>query len=63
MTHALANWLWRLASAAGHPTRYRRRTDETPMKIELERLPDRLWRELGFRPVRRCDDDFWGQIK
>ena len=63
MTHALTNWLWRFISTAGYPTQDPSPTDETPMKIEIERLPDYLWRELGFRPVRRRDDDPWGQIQ
>jgi hypothetical protein len=27
------------------------------MKIEVERLPDRLWGDLGFPRLRRRDED------
>jgi hypothetical protein len=28
-------------------------TDRKPMEIEVERLPDRQWRDLGFASTRR----------
>ncbi|HEY1382858.1 MAG TPA: hypothetical protein VGF43_04545 [Dongiaceae bacterium] len=59
MTHALVHWLWRLFSTATHPAPDVRQTERPPMKIAVERLPDYLWRELGFtqrRPSSEVDD-------
>ena len=31
--------------------------DRKPMEIEVERLPDYLWRDLGFQQPRRPDGE------
>jgi hypothetical protein len=62
MTHALPNWLWRLVSTATHQPQDPPETRQ-PMKIEIERLPDYLWRDLGFRQVRRPEDDPWWRLQ
>lgn len=61
MTHALAHWFWRLAWI--HPAPDRPSAKQPPMKIAVERLPDYLWRDLGFRQVRRPEDDPWQRIQ
>lgn len=54
MTYAFTFWLGRLlsntAGAAPSPDLASRK----PMEIAVERLPDYLWRDLGFpQPMRR----------
>jgi hypothetical protein len=61
MTHTLAHWLWRIVSTRPAPDLPR--AEQPPMKIAVERLPDYLWRELGFRQVRRPEDDPWRRIQ
>jgi hypothetical protein len=59
MTHALARWLWRIVSPAVHLTQDPPRAGHPPMKIVVERLPDYMWRNLGFsqrRPPNEVDD-------
>ena len=34
------------------------RSAEEPLQIEVERLPDYLWRDLGFQQPRRPDEVF-----
>ena len=63
MTHSLANWLWRIVSTATYPAHNLSQTEQQAMKIEVERLPDYLWRGLGFPPIRRLEDDPWRQVQ
>jgi hypothetical protein len=63
MTHALTNWLWRILSTATRPVQNPPDPAQRPMKVEVERLPDYLWRELGFRQIRRPDDDPWWRLQ
>ena len=59
MTHAIAHWLWRIVSPAAHLTHDPPRGGRPPMKIAVERLPDYMWRDLGFtqrRPSSEVDD-------
>jgi hypothetical protein len=47
-------WLGRLvSSSAGASVPLHPSIERKPMAIEVERLPDYLWRDLGFPPVRR----------
>ena len=52
MAHTLTLWLDRFLSGAASsaPTRL---ADHKPMEIEVERLPDYCWRDLGFQQPRR----------
>jgi hypothetical protein len=52
MTYALTLWLDRLffTSLDIDPS-----TGRKPLEIEVERLPDYRWRDLGFQPRRRSD--------
>ena len=54
MTHAFTMWLGRLLFAT-RPLVQPLPAEQPPMKIEVERLPDYCWRELGFPPSRRPD--------
>ena len=59
MTYALTHWLWRLVSTAAYPIQDPPQAERPPMTIAVERLPDYLWRELGFtqrRPSNEVDD-------
>jgi hypothetical protein len=56
MTFALASWLGRFLSIAARPSPGHR-PDDRPMKIEVERRPDYLWRDLGFPQPRRRGED------
>jgi hypothetical protein len=53
MTFAFTLWLDRLVSSTGGGVPFPLRTDRKPTEIEVERLPDYLWRDLGFRQPRR----------
>jgi hypothetical protein len=47
-------WLGRLlSSCAGASVPLHPSVDRKPMEIQVERLPDYFWRDLGFPPVRR----------
>jgi hypothetical protein len=37
------------------------RSAKEPVQIEVERLPDYLWRDLGFQQLRRPDEVFSGR--
>jgi hypothetical protein len=52
MTHAFILWFGRFLSSA-HPASRSEPREPEPMKIEVEALPDYLWRELGFQQPRR----------
>ena len=56
MAHTLTLWLDRFLSGAASsaPTRL---ADHKPMEIEIERLPDYFWRDLGFQQPRRSDGE------
>ena len=52
MTHVFAVWLGRFLAFPSQSIVHAPSTDP-PMKIEVERLPDYRWRELGFFPLQR----------
>ena len=54
MALALSLWLNRLLSSSSHAFPRPPSTDRKPMEIEVERLPDYLWRDLGFQQPRRA---------
>jgi hypothetical protein len=54
MAHTLALWLDRFLSGAASSAPARL-ADQKPMEIEVERLPDYFWRDLGFQQPRRAD--------
>jgi hypothetical protein len=56
MTLLSVRWVWRLMAKAA-PWDLPQQQEPPPMKIEVERLPDRLWGDLGFPRVRRRDED------
>jgi len=56
MTHALSHWLGRFFSGTRQVVHNSEPSDRKPMQIEVEALPDYLWRELGFQQVRRPDE-------
>jgi len=57
MAFAIALWLERLLSSATDAVPLPPSTDRKPMTIEVERLPDYLWRDLGFPQPRRPDGE------
>jgi len=59
MTHTLTNWLWRVVSGAAHSSRVRPSAERPTMTIEVKRLPDYLWRDVGFQGARRPQEDAW----
>ncbi|HET6159517.1 MAG TPA: hypothetical protein VFE34_14320 [Dongiaceae bacterium] len=59
MTFALTNWFSRLLSVSTRFAPDAPDEDQPPMKIEVEHLPDYLWRELGFQPTSRPGEDLW----
>lgn len=55
MTHAFAlrlDQLFRMSRVTGLPAR----RPEKPLQIEVERLPDYRWRDLGFQQPKRPDE-------
>ncbi|HKP26382.1 MAG TPA: hypothetical protein VJV39_21115 [Dongiaceae bacterium] len=48
MTLTLTLWLGRLRSSSPGKGPLSPSTDRKPLEIEVERLPDYLWRNLGF---------------
>ena len=46
-------WLGRLLSSSAGKGPPPPSIERKPMAIEVERLPDYLWRDLGFPPIRR----------
>lgn len=56
MAHAFTLWLGRLLFAA-RPMAQVQPDEERPLEIEVERLPDYRWRELGFPPPRQPDGE------
>ena len=63
MTRTFAQWLGWFFSSTVRPAPRPRVEGDRPMKIEVERLPDYLWRELGFPATRRPEDDPWRQVQ
>ena len=57
MALALSLWLNRLLSSTPHAFPPLPSTDRKPMEIEVGRLPDYLWRDLGFQQPRRADGE------
>ena len=55
MTDTLTLWFGRFFAGA-RPAAYPPSRDEPPLRIEVERLPDHLWRELGFHQPERPDE-------
>lgn len=49
MAFAITLWLERLLSGTTAAPPPPRSVDRKPMEIEVERLPDYLWRDLGFQ--------------
>ena len=57
MAFAIALWLERLLSSTTGAVPLPVFPDRKPTEIEVERLPDYLWRDLGFRQPRRADEE------
>ena len=55
MAHAFTLWIGRLFSSTAGAVPLPPSADRNPMQIEVERLPDYLWRELGFQQPGRLD--------
>jgi hypothetical protein len=55
MTDVFTLWFGRFFASA-RPALYASPRDEPPLKIEVERLSDHRWRELGFQRPRRPDE-------
>lgn len=53
MATAPTIWLNRLLARDAKATVRPMPTDRKPLEIEVQRLPDYLWRDLGFAPARR----------
>jgi hypothetical protein len=52
------HWIWQLVGDQRHKNARPDRPPSPPMTIEVERLPDYLWRDLGFpQPRRRGETD------
>lgn len=55
MAHALTLWFGRFLASV-RPSVRAQPSEPAPMKIEVERLPDYLWRDLGFPCPRRPEE-------
>ena len=53
MALAFTLWLNRLLSSSAGVVPLPASTDRKPLEIEIEGLPDYLWRNLGFQLPRR----------
>lgn len=53
MAFAFALWLGRLFSSTTGGVQFPQPNQRKPLEIEVERLPDYLWRDLGFPQPRR----------
>ena len=53
MATTLVLWLNRLLFSASGAIPLPASADRKPMEIEVDRLPDYLWRDLGFHQPRR----------
>lgn len=56
MTLLSARRFWRFLDEASPRNLRPRRREPRPIEIEVERLPDRLWADLGFAWPRRDED-------
>jgi hypothetical protein len=50
------HWIWQLIGGERCSAARPKRHDPPLMKIEVERLPDYRWRDLGFAEARRSDE-------
>lgn len=57
MALAFTLWLGRLFSSTTGGVPLPQFAQRKPMEIEVERLPDYLWRELGFEQPRHLDGE------
>ncbi len=57
MAFALTLWLNRLYSTATGAVPVPQPSDRKPLEIEVDRLPDYLWRDLGFPQPRRPEGE------
>ena len=57
MAFTLTFWLNRLHFTAVGAVPIPPPSDRTPMEIQVERLPDYLWRDLGFLQPRRPEGE------
>lgn len=57
MAFAITLWRERLLSSTTGVVSLPPSADRKPMEIEVERLPDYLWRDLGFPQPRRPDGE------
>jgi hypothetical protein len=57
MAFAFTVWLGRLFSSTSGGVPFPPSSQRRPMEIEVERLPDYLWRDLGFQQPRRPDGE------
>jgi hypothetical protein len=57
MPFAITLWLERLFFSTTGAVPLPQSADRKPMEIEVERLPDYLWRDLGFQRPRHPDGE------
>ena len=57
MALAITLWLERLLSSTVGAVPLPQPVDRKPMEIEVDRLPDYVWRDLGFQQPRRPDGE------
>ncbi len=57
MAFTLTLWLNRLYSTATGAVPAPEPSDREPLEIEVDRLPDYLWRDLGFPQPRRPEGE------
>lgn len=57
MAFAIRLWLERLFSSTTGAISLPQSVDRKPIQIEVERLPDYVWRDLGFQQPRRPDGE------
>jgi hypothetical protein len=50
------HWIWQLIGSERRSAARPERRVPPLMKIEVERLPDYRWRDLGFAQARRSDE-------
>lgn len=57
MAVAVPNWLNRLLSRNSGAFPLPAPTDRKPLEVEVDRLPDYQWRDLGFPQPRRPEGE------
>jgi hypothetical protein len=57
MTFEFASWFGRAPLTADRSAPNGQRDDREPLKIEVERMPDYLWRALGFPQPQQRDEE------